>query len=111
MSFQDTLCEPSGLLGFTSHHKEQDTGLNEVPAEDNAECEKMMITLDQESPNELLDNILYYIGGHIVQKLLTRYTVLVVDQHFYLIQKTHMVMQCLNIQCQQNLLLSSRKVA
>ena len=33
---------------------------------------KMMITLDQESPNELLDNILYYIGGHIVQKLLTK---------------------------------------
>ena len=71
-SFQDTLCEPSGLLGFTSHHKEQDTGLNEVPTEDNAECEKMMNTLDQESPNELLDNILYYIGGHIVQKLLTK---------------------------------------
>ena len=70
-SFQDTLCEPSGLLGFTSHHKEQDTDLNEVPTEDNAECEKM-ITLDQESPNELLDNILYYIGGHIVQKLLTK---------------------------------------
>ena len=32
--------------------------------------EAMLIQLDQESPNELLDNVLYYIAGFVVRSLL-----------------------------------------
>ena len=32
--------------------------------------EAMLIQLDQERPNELLDNVLYYIAGFVVRSLL-----------------------------------------
>ena len=34
------------------------------------EAERMLIHIDEQSPNCLQDNILYYIGGYIVQRLL-----------------------------------------
>ena len=62
--FQDSLCESNGLLNFTTKRIQyKEVSIEIVQDSDLASCECMLIELDQESPNELLDNVLYYILG------------------------------------------------
>ncbi len=68
-NFEDALCESKGLFGFCSKRKQTETSAETDPEVDPS-CEKMLIELDQESPNELLDNVLYYIAGYIVRALM-----------------------------------------
>ena len=40
--------------------------------EENCSCERMLIQLDHESPNELQDNELYCISGDIIRALISK---------------------------------------
>ena len=72
-NFEDTLCSSTGIVDFSW---KQNTGIlsgngTQMDAEsDDKEAERMLIHIDDQSPNCLRDNILYYIGGFIVRKLL-----------------------------------------
>ena len=72
-NFEDTLCEPSGLLNFALKHKQQipNDSYNAPELHDMAE-ERLLIHIDDELPNVLKDNILYYSAGFLVQKLLPK---------------------------------------
>ena len=61
-NFDDALRQPNRFLNF-SLKSEGEQQNDEVLSEDDISCEQMLIELDQESPNELQDSILYYIGG------------------------------------------------
>ena len=66
-NFDDTLCEPSGLLNFTWKHKQQcptEISTEQIPHD--IEEERLLIHIDDMSPNTLKDNILYYIAGFII---------------------------------------------
>ena len=67
MHFQDSLCESNVLFNFTTMRNQYKEASTEI-VEDLylASCEYMLIELDQESPSELLDNVLYYISGFVV---------------------------------------------
>ena len=61
------MCESSGLLNISSkqnQHKQDEVDITDDL--DQSAYEAMLIQLDQESPNELLDNVLYYIAGFVV---------------------------------------------
>ena len=65
------MCESSGLLNISSkqnQHKQDEVDITDDL--DQSAYEAMLIQLDQESPNELLDNVLYYIAGFVVRSLL-----------------------------------------
>ena len=38
----------------------------------NYSCERRLIQLDLESPNELQDNVLYYISGFVIRALISK---------------------------------------
>ena len=64
--FQDSLCESNGLLNFTTKRNQYKEASTEIVQDsDLASCECKLIELDQESPSELLDNVLYYISGFV----------------------------------------------
>ena len=69
--FADTLFESNGLLNFSTkrnQHRELTTDITQDS--DITSCEHMLIELDQESPSELLDSVLYYISGFLVKSIL-----------------------------------------
>ena len=69
----DALCEPNGLFDFLSkQNQHQETPIDYNDNEENYICERMPIQLDQESPNELQDNVLYYISGFVIRALLSK---------------------------------------
>ena len=66
-NFEDTLCEPSGLLNFAWKHKQQiPNDTCHAPEPHDIADERLLIHIDDESPNVLKDNILYYIAGFVV---------------------------------------------
>ena len=67
--FEDALCQPHGLVTYSSQRHKSRVYTEEYDPE-TASCEKLLIELDQEGPSEMLDNVLYYIGGYILQSLL-----------------------------------------
>ena len=70
-SFDDVLCESSGLLDFQTKRK-QNMVSESVPRDDleTLQTKRMMIAIDHEFPDSLQDNVLYYISGFIVRSLL-----------------------------------------
>ena len=71
--FDDALCEPNGLFHFPSKwNQHQETTIHFNDNEENYSCERMLIQLDQESPNELQDNVLYYISGSLDRALISK---------------------------------------
>ena len=70
-NFDDALCQKNGLLDY-SWKKKECIQLQEADDIHDAcnEVEQMLIHIDEQVPNCLQDNILYYIGGYIVQRLL-----------------------------------------
>ena len=61
------MCESSGLPNISSkqnQHKQDEVDITDDL--DQSAYEAMLIQLDQKSPNELLDNVLYYIAGFVV---------------------------------------------
>ena len=65
--FDDALCERNRLFDLPSkQNPHQETTIDYNANEENYICERMLIQLDQESPNELQDNILCYISGFVV---------------------------------------------
>ena len=70
-SFDDVLCESSGLLDFQTKRK-QNMVSESVPRDDleTLQTERMVIAIDHEFPDSLQDNVLYYISGFIVRSLL-----------------------------------------
>ena len=71
-NFDQALCEPSGLLNFTWKHKQQVSNETLQPTVHDITEERLLIHIDDECPNVLKDNILYYIGGFIVRKLIPK---------------------------------------
>ena len=70
--FADALCEPNGLFDFPSKWKQcQETTIDYKDNEENYSCERMLIQLDQKSPNELQDNVLYCISGFVIRALIS----------------------------------------
>ena len=66
-NIDDTLCEPSGLLNFTWKHKQQcPTEISTEQMPHDIEEERLLIHIDDMSPNTLKDNILCYITGFII---------------------------------------------
>ena len=65
--YEDALCQKNGLLDY-SWKKKECIQLQEVDDMHDAcdEVERMLIHIDEQSPNCLQDNILYYIGRYIV---------------------------------------------
>ena len=60
--FSDAMCESGGLFSIPSKRNQHQQEEIEVTDDiDQSAYEAMLIQLDQESPNELLDNVLYYI--------------------------------------------------
>ena len=55
---------------FYSSKRNQHREVQVTDDKDLSAYEAMLIQLDQESPNELLDNVLYYIAGFVVRSLL-----------------------------------------
>ena len=71
--FQDSLCESNGLHNFTTKiHQYKEASTEIVLDSDLATYECMLIDLYQESPSELLDNVLYYISGFVVCSMLKK---------------------------------------
>ena len=70
-NFEDSLCQTNGLLDYSWKPK-HDTHVEEAydMQDDYTAAERMLIHIDDQSPNCLQDNILYYIGGFIVHTLL-----------------------------------------
>ena len=71
-NFDQALCEPSGLLNFTWKHKQQVSNETLQPTVHDITEERLLIHIDDECPNVLKDDILYYIGGFIVCKLIPK---------------------------------------
>ena len=56
--FADALCELNGLLDFPSKwNQHQESTIDYNDNEENYSCERMLIQFDQESLNELQDNV------------------------------------------------------
>ena len=71
--FDDALCEPNGLFHFPSkQNQHQETTIDYNDNEENYSCERMLIQLDQASPNELQDSVLYYISGFVIRALISK---------------------------------------
>ena len=51
---------------------DQETAIDYNDNEENNNCERMLIQLDQESPNELQDNVLYYTSGFVVKDFISK---------------------------------------
>ena len=71
-NFDQALCEPTGLLNFTWKHKQQVSNETLQPTVHDITKERLLIHIDDECPNVLKDNILYYIEGFIVHKLIPK---------------------------------------
>ena len=70
-SFEDALCESSGLVDFQTKRKQyHQLEQRQTEGPEVLEIERMMITTDNEFPDTLQDNILYYISGFIVRSLM-----------------------------------------
>ena len=65
-NFDESLCEPSTFLDMSLKNPEDDF----KPDEETFNMETMLIDIDERSPNDLKDNVLYYIVGFIVRKIL-----------------------------------------
>ena len=71
--FDDALCELNELFDFPSkQNQHQETTIDYNDNEENYICERMLIQVDQESPNELQDNVLYFISGFVVRGLISK---------------------------------------
>ena len=71
--FDDALCESNGLLNIVSKCNQHIAPVEVFEDDsDTFSCEEMLIQLDQESPNELLDNVLYYIAGYVVRAVMKK---------------------------------------
>ena len=71
--FDDALCESNGLLNIASKRNQHIAPVEVFEDDsDTFSCEEMLIQLDQESPNELLDNVLYYIAGYVVRAVMKK---------------------------------------
>ena len=71
--FDDALCEPNGFFDFPSKWNQyQETTIDYSDNEKNYSCERILIQLDQESPNELQDNVLHYTSGFVVRALISK---------------------------------------
>ena len=68
--FDDALSVSSVLLNISSKRNQQRQEVEVADDLNESAYEAMLIQLDQESPNELLDNVLYYIAGFVVRSLL-----------------------------------------
>ena len=90
--FQDSLCKSNGLLNFTTKRNQYKEASTEIVQDsDLASCECMLIECDQESPKELLDSVLYYISGFVVQSMLKKLNVKTVSQNYFLMLMIQMV--------------------
>ena len=58
------------FLSKRSQHQETTIDYNDN--KENYSCERMLIQLDQESPNELQDNVLYYISGFVIKASISK---------------------------------------
>ena len=68
--FEESLCEPNIFLDLSSRKKSR-AAITEFPPDDETlEMQQLLADMHESSPNELMDNILYYISGFIVRKLL-----------------------------------------
>ena len=71
--FDNTLCEPNRLFDFPSKwNQHQETTIDYNDNEENYSCERMLLQFDQELPNELQDNVLYYISEFVIRVLITK---------------------------------------
>ena len=71
--FDDALWKPNGLFDFPSkQNQHQETTTDNNDNDENYSCERMLIQLDQESPSELQDNVLYYLSGFVVRALISK---------------------------------------
>ena len=60
-SFHEALCQSNGLFEISSKRSQQAERVEiEADSEEILSCEAMLIQLDEESPNDLLDNVLFY---------------------------------------------------
>ena len=69
-NLSDALCQSTGLLNYSWKRQQMSNDIVNEIDNGNAEAERMLIHIDDQSPNCLQDNILYYIGGFIVRSLL-----------------------------------------
>ena len=70
-NFEESLCDSSTFLDISWKHKQQGQILDDTQSDgETVEMERMLIEVDRTDGNELKDNILYYIAGFIVRKLL-----------------------------------------
>ena len=73
--FHEALCQSNGPFERSSKRSQQAERVEiEADSEKILSCEAMLIQLDGESPNDLLDNVLFYIAGFLVRPLLQMLT-------------------------------------
>ena len=74
-NFDNALYESTGFVNFSLRQEKKSPTVTLVLNNDDKDtllAESTLIQSDIESPNVLKDNILYYIAGFIVNKLLTK---------------------------------------
>ena len=70
--FDDALHQPYGLFDCTVKRNQTKQITSDEYSCHVSSCETIPIGLDQETPNDLLNNVLYYISGFIVRYLLPK---------------------------------------
>ena len=70
--FKDALCKPNSLFDLTAKRNQTKQISSDKHSYQVDSCETILIQLGQETPNMLLDNLLYYISGFIVISLLPK---------------------------------------
>ena len=69
------MCQSYGLFEISLKRSQQAERVEiEAESEEILSCEAMLIQLDEESPNDLLDNVLFHIAGFLVRPLLQKLT-------------------------------------
>ena len=69
----NALCDPNGLFDFPSNwNQHQETTIDYNDDEENYSSERMLIQIDQESPNEMQDNVLYYMSWFVGRALISK---------------------------------------
>ena len=71
--FVDVLHQPNGLFVVRSkRHQVSEAGNISVPDSELEKCDHMLSQLDAGSSHDLLDNILFYICGFVIQQILQK---------------------------------------
>ena len=83
-TFDDSLCDSYGIIEILHKRKEGSSAQKDIqPDHETIEIERILIMIDDLVPNDLLDNILYYISGFIVRSFFQGISAVNVKKHCF----------------------------